>query len=93
MEQKLNRETPFPYGGTSGTPIMDDEAWQEFERTHPEIPWREPLPARLFTRSKGLACRICIARYGIAGKDVERLPQNKKQHRQHLADVHGEKPD
>lgn len=60
------------------------------------IPWREPLPVTVtdylegvgFTPVRGLACRLCIARYGLRGQDVGKLPQTREEFDAHMAQMH-----
>lgn len=55
----------------------------------PTIPWREPL--RVVTAdAEGLACRFCVALYGLAGGDVTRLPQTREEFDAHMGSFHAE---
>lgn len=59
----------------------------QFERV-PGIPWREPLPVTVPGVGVGFACRLCIAAYGLRGRDVVRLPQTREEFDAHLAEFH-----
>lgn len=59
----------------------------ELEQTFPEIPWREPLPVTT-PGASGLACRFCIALYGLKGSNVGRLPQTAEEFAEHMEALH-----
>jgi hypothetical protein len=53
----------------------------ELEADYPLIAWREPIHVTVGHTTR-LACRYCIAHYGLAAKDVDRLydPQGYTAH-------------
>jgi hypothetical protein len=47
----------------------------EFEVRFPWIDWREPLPVgRLDDTGRRIACRLCIARFGLKAQEIETTP-------------------
>lgn len=79
---------PEPYGA-SGQPITDDAVWELFEKCHPEKPWRQPIDVSTFSKTAtGLGCRICIARFGLKGENVARLPQTIEEFARHMQEYH-----
>lgn len=66
--------------------MIPEEALQA---RYPEIPWNEPLPVTVPGVGAGLACRICIAQFGLQGRDAGRLPQTTEQFDEHMALMHG----
>lgn len=80
---------PEPYGTLSGQPIWSDEEWAEIEKRFPAA-WREPQETRTLNGSgRGLACRICIGRFGLMGCNVSRLPQTPEEFNNHMKEHHG----
>lgn len=65
--------------------MADKEA--ELEVRIPEIPWRDPLPISTPLAS-GLACRFCVAFYGLHARDVSELPQTEEDFATHMAAFH-----
>jgi len=63
---------------------------KELEESFPAIAWREPLPVTIPGIGSGLACRLCIAMYGLAGKNVKQLPQTSQEFDEHMALLHAE---
>ncbi len=60
----------------------------ELEQRFPAIPWRESLPICTTAGESGLACRLCVAMYGLHARDVSRLPQTREEFDAHLALMH-----
>lgn len=51
----------------------------------PGIAWQEPMTAtNMQTGEHGLACRICVARYGLQGFQIKNLPQTKEAFAEHM---------
>lgn len=63
---------------------------RDLELAHPEIPWRSALPVTSLEDPsvRGLACRFCIARFGLRGTDVNKLPQTEEAWLTHMARYH-----
>lgn len=62
----------------------------ELERNYPEIPWRRALPICSLEQPDvtGFGCRFCIARFGLKGTDVGKLPQTEEAWLAHMAQFH-----
>jgi hypothetical protein len=54
---------------------------------YPDVPWRLPIGIKIGTDVR-LACRLCIARFGMSGTDFERLYATEDEHRQHMTQFH-----
>lgn len=60
----------------------------------PQIPWRTPLPIyRISDGVGGFACRFCIGRLGVKGKNIDELMgvfifRTLTQFEQHLEEHH-----
>jgi hypothetical protein len=59
----------------------------ELEAAYPAIPWREPIHVTVTGGASNLACRYCIAHYGLAAKDVANL-YNYVTYTEHLQQFH-----
>jgi hypothetical protein len=60
---------------------------EQLEERFPKIEWR--LPIRMAApQGTGLGCRFCIARYGIAARQIPALPQNIAEFHAHMRDNH-----
>jgi hypothetical protein len=68
------------------------EQYEKFFRETPAIPWREPWPAHCLGAS-GLACRMCVAMYGLHASEIAKLPQNAQEFEVHLQECHAETND
>jgi hypothetical protein len=90
--EKPMNHIPEPYGCVSGKFIFDDGVWQELQLAHPKISWLKPIFVRPLIgkpdETPGLGCRICIARYGLAGFNIGKLPKTQAEFDQHLAIYH-----
>lgn len=66
--------------------ISDDELQARF----PEVPWRRSLPVTSLDdpQVQGLACRFCIARFGLKGCQIGRLPQSEDDFIRHMLQFH-----
>lgn len=61
----------------------------ELEATFPELPWREPVELALVDGSKrGLACRLCVAHYGIQASNIDRTMHSREEYDAHMAAFH-----
>jgi hypothetical protein len=60
-----------------------------FELEYPGLPWREPLLVKVPGVGDGLACRLCVAKHGLRGNDVVKLPQTREEFDKHMAEQHG----
>jgi len=74
-------------------PVVDIAVFeQEMARSYPDVPWREPLRVSTHCDDGGvdscLACRICVAAYGMKGTDAVRFPKTKEEFDVHLAEKH-----
>ena len=59
----------------------------ELEEKFPQIDWRSPL--KIFTPShRGIACRYCLAKYGLREMEVGGLPQNMDEWELHMKREH-----
>lgn len=66
----------------------------ELELEYPGIPWREPIAVQVPGRSpRRFACRFCIARRGLRGSDVERLPLEPGPVERHIREAHPREPE
>src|SRR6266568_7510795 len=81
-----NNVVPYPYG----TPRCKYVPWSEAEliRRFPAIAWREPQHITTFSGFSGWACRICVARHGIYGYNVNSLPQTREEFEEHMRKEH-----
>jgi hypothetical protein len=67
---------------------MGPESFEEqLEEKYPQIAWRKPLHIAA-PQGKGLACRFCIARYGLRTQQIPALPQNVAEFHAHMKDFH-----
>jgi hypothetical protein len=56
---------------------------------YPSVPWREPIPVTLTDmKTKGLACRLCIALVGLKSSDVGLLPKTRAEFDAHMKEKH-----
>lgn len=63
---------------------------REMERRFSSIPWRTPLPVST-PGASGLACRLCIAREGLKGSEVEKKTfKSAAQFKKHMEETHGQ---
>jgi len=79
------KAVPEPYGG-----IARSQLWTEamLNQRFPYIRWRTPLLVATFSGKGGLACRICIARHGLLGSNVDRLPRTQVEFEAHMREFH-----
>jgi hypothetical protein len=57
----------------------------------PDVPWRRALPVSSLERPvKGLACRFCVARFGLKGAEIGNLPQTEDDFIRHMLQYHPE---
>jgi hypothetical protein len=60
----------------------------ELRERFTEVPWDEPI-----TISSGgpyrIACRLCIARFGLRGDQVDDLYQTREEWEKHMTQFHG----
>jgi hypothetical protein len=69
--------------------LMDGALYEaELARTYPDVPWRKSLLISVPGVGSALGCRICIARFGLKGKDVTKLPKTELEFKRHLAEEH-----
>ena len=55
----------------------------------PELDWYAPMHVGVLgSRTRGLGCRLCIAKFGLAGSDVGKLPQTLEEFAAHVREVH-----
>lgn len=81
--QSLNRVVR--YASKCSVAVLTDE---DLMGDLPMVPWLQPLRVTVSTGGTGLACRLCIARYGLAGRDVDKLYQTEEEFNAHLAQFH-----
>lgn len=56
----------------------------------PSIRWRKAVYVeRIGDGAWGYDCRLCIAKDGLRGRDVENLFKSKAEHAEHVRDFHG----
>lgn len=56
---------------------------------YPYVAWREPLRVTVPGRGvKGLACRFCLAMFGLKAEDVSCLPQTQEEFEKHMKENH-----
>lgn len=54
---------------------------------YPWIPWTSPVPVKLIEGGpEYLACRVCIANYGLRGADVPSLPTDEEAFQRHMGE-------
>ena len=53
----------------------------------PMIDWRSPLPV-LTSRGRFIACRFCIAMYGLSEQHADKLPRNLAEFQKHMQQQH-----
>lgn len=58
------------------------------ERLYPWIQWRVPVTVHRTDGTSRIACRLCIGRYGLQGKDIDRLFETEEQFETHMLLVH-----
>ena len=76
-EQKLSRYLPDP---------QDLAMIAAF----PFIAWTNGVTVtRIGDGSKGIACRICVGRYGLKADDIDSLYKSDDELREHLHEFHG----
>lgn len=60
----------------------------ELRHSYPDIEWDEPV-----TISSGgpyrIGCRLCIARFGLRGDQVEDLYETREEWEKHMTQFHG----
>jgi hypothetical protein len=88
---------PAPYGGRFNSQPWTVEMLRE---RFPGIDWMEPMsvwPLRALAAAgchpdqwPGMACRICIARHGLAGKNIGKLPKTREEFDHHMRECHPE---
>lgn len=62
---------------------------RELEREYPWIAWREPWLVSVIEGPAGrLACRLCIARFGLRAEDVGQLPADREAFDRHMREAH-----
>jgi hypothetical protein len=61
----------------------------ELKQRFPRIAWTKPLPVAS-PKGEGLACRFCIARYGLSAREIPLLPKTEKEFLIHLKEFHNE---
>lgn len=64
---------------------ISDEAYTEI---WPNLPWYEPMLVCTFSGQQGYGCRLCIAKFGLHGHDVEKLPKTVEAFAAHIRQVH-----
>lgn len=64
---------------------MAFERERRLEEREGWIPWREPLSVN----GLHLACRFCIAFYGLKGADVDKLTTDRSEFDRHMREAHG----
>lgn len=68
-------------------PYPEDDA--ELEATFPHIRWRWPMRITVsHDIGTDFGCRMCIARFGIMGKDVNDQPQTREAFDEHMRTAH-----
>jgi hypothetical protein len=65
--------------------LADERLRAEF----PDIEWDEPVAVSLMGGSmERLGCRLCIARFGLKGEDIEKLYQTREEWEAHMEQFH-----
>lgn len=59
-----------------------------YEMLWPQIKWREPIEVKRTDGVERLACRLCIARYGLAGRDIQNLFSTHEEWASHMEQFH-----
>lgn len=57
-------------------------------RGYPTVPWTVALVVHGELGGSGLACRICIARHGLGGRNIGGLRRTEGEHVAHLQTFH-----
>lgn len=79
---------PPPYGDVLVRPDFIPATDEQLMERFPEIQWREPQRMTTFSGDTGLSCRLCIARFGIAGRNVALLPKTIEEFEEHRRQYH-----
>lgn len=74
-------------------PVIDIAAFEaQMVKAYPAVPWREPLRVSVHVDDGGvdttLACRICVAAYGMKGADAIKFPRTREEFDVHMAEKH-----
>jgi hypothetical protein len=65
-----------------------------YEERFPEIKWREPIRvASSEDGDWGWACRVCVALFGMNGRDIRNLTQDYSAMVRHIREMHVEEMD
>ena len=65
--------------------MTESELLQRF----PDMSWCKPVSMVLLgTDIERLACRICIALYGVRGEDIPALPKDREEFARHMTEKH-----
>jgi hypothetical protein len=77
-------------GSTEACPLHAShrEYLKILEEEFPWVHWREPINLNDLKGHGGLACRICVARRGIRGDQIQFLPVSLEGHHKHLKEYH-----
>jgi len=59
------------------------------EEAYPWIHWEESIKIATLAGSEHFGCRICIAKYGIHGSEIQYLPATLEAHQRHMRERHG----
>jgi hypothetical protein len=54
--------------------------YAELEMLFPSVPWRDPIRISDLDGNFGFACRFCIARHGIRGRDILMSAREVRRH-------------
>src|SRR5215831_11918662 len=54
--------------------------YAELEMLFPSVPWRDPIRISDLDGNFGFACRFCIARHGIRGRDISMSAREVRRH-------------
>jgi hypothetical protein len=60
----------------------------DYEESFPWIKWREPVHVLVPGVGSGWACRLCIAKYGLEGRNADALWRTPADVEVHLAEFH-----
>jgi hypothetical protein len=55
---------------------------------YPAVPWEQPIHVQTTAGTEGWGCRLCIARLGLHGSQVEDLWPTADAVREHLSTEH-----
>lgn len=59
-----------------------------YESLWPHIKWREPIEIQRTDGVERLGCRLCIARYGLAARDIQNLFSTFEEWAAHMEQFH-----